>query len=265
MSNSIESLLTDAEHGFISVADTLGAIQRATGASEADSAKTLCLLAERDKLPPFVFWTDQGLHEFTDATSAIGEILKALASVSAGARTASELAQTLTAAGFESAALFVALGAVDPRIVPASAEAPPGFEVVGEPGGDRDAPQAMPSPPDEVQQLNHSGESLPEPLTTAQIAFAFGSLWPKEWRRSTLGKYLERGTPKSLEGAIVKRAQLGSREGRQWNPVRFAEWLRDKQHVKEAQIGSAFRTVNELRAWNGEWLKAWDAFHEYRD
>ena len=120
-------------------------------------------------------------------------------------------------------------------------------------------------PPQDDVNKSRRDEAAPEPLTTEHIAAAFGRLWMDLGRASTLGNYLSHSTPQSLKGAIVSRGPRGSRSGRQWNPVKFAEWLRDKQHVEEVKLSRAFAEHDELRAWRESWRKSLDFLSQFQD
>ncbi|OIQ83767.1 hypothetical protein GALL_344290 [mine drainage metagenome] len=115
--------------------------------------------------------------------------------------------------------------------------------------------------PAPAEQVPSEGiEAVAEPLTREQIARAFGGAWksPAEWTR-----YLSKGLPEWLAPAIAVRAQPRAKAGHRWNPVKFAELLRDKKSVLDVTLNRAFRTKDELASWRIAWEQAQSAFHEF--
>lgn len=107
-----------------------------------------------------------------------------------------------------------------------------------------------------------SASAAPEPLTTEQIAFAFGRLWTGE---QPLGVFLRKGVPKWLEVAIAVRAAPRSKVGHRWDPVKFAERLRDRKRIDPARLSLVFREREELHAWRDSWRKASAIFAQFDD
>ena len=105
-------------------------------------------------------------------------------------------------------------------------------------------------------------DPAPEPLTTQQIALAFGRLWPGG---QPLGVFLRKGVPKWLEVAIAVRAAPRSKTGHRWNPVTFAERLRDRKGIEPAKLSLAFREREELHAWRDSWKARVQWFTQYDD
>lgn len=62
--------------------------------------------------------------------------------------------------------------------------------------------------------------------------------------------------------AIEVRAKARSKVGHRWNPVRFAELLRDRRQVDAKMLNRAFRTRDELEAWREAWQRAQSAFDQ---
>ncbi len=101
------------------------------------------------------------------------------------------------------------------------------------------------------------------PLTTVQIAEAFGHLWKG---RQTLQAYLGNKVPKWLEPALVTRApRANKRTQHRWDPVKFAELLRGSKGIDESAISTAFRKNVALASWRPTWDGVLSAFHEFDD
>ncbi len=97
------------------------------------------------------------------------------------------------------------------------------------------------------------------PLTREQIALAFGGCWKTSHEWNAL---LSKRIPQWLEPAIEVRAKARSKVGHRWNPVRFAELLRDRRQVDAKMLNRAFRTRDELEAWREAWQRAQSAFDQ---
>lgn len=109
---------------------------------------------------------------------------------------------------------------------------------------------------------NQLSNREPDPLTTEQVASAFSRLWIGE---QTLTQFLRKSLPKWLEPAIKHRAPPRSKTGHRWNPVKFAELLRDRRGIDEAKLSRAFADCDELRPWRSAWRSAQSAFHQFDD
>lgn len=99
-----------------------------------------------------------------------------------------------------------------------------------------------------------------EHLTREQLALAFGPLWTG---RAPLGVYLVKADAKWLQDAIAVRGKRGSQRGHRWNPVTFAELLRDCKRIPESKLSQAFRDCDSLKPWRDAWGKACSAFHKF--
>ncbi|MDE2254175.1 MAG: hypothetical protein KGL42_07930 [Betaproteobacteria bacterium] len=96
-----------------------------------------------------------------------------------------------------------------------------------------------------------------EPLTNDQIAAAFGALWHG---RQTLRQFLANRVPNWLSPAVAEKVRERDKRGRRWDPVKFAELLRDQKRVTAEQLNRAFRTRSELMPWLSSWQEAQSAF-----
>lgn len=91
-------------------------------------------------------------------------------------------------------------------------------------------------------------ESLPQGLTTGQIAVAFEDVyWSYEQWKSNLGD-----CPKWLKEARMTRGARG-KDASTWDPVELASQLLEKDSTLKIKIDQTFKNKLGLAAWSGKW------------